>query len=254
MIKTEAEIEIMRQGGRILAELLQKVAAAVRPGIQTQALEDLTRQLLKNYPGATPAFLGYEGYPAALCVSINEEVVHGKPSKRVIQPGDLVSIDLGVKYQGLITDAATTVLVPLTTYDVTSDWQLKNKLLQVTRECLDRAIIQARPGKTLGVIGNVIENHARSGGFKVVHQLVGHGVGKELHEEPQIPNFGQPGEGQKLVEGMVLAIEPMLVAGNPELIEDKTTLAWKTVDGSPAAHFEHTVAITPDGPLILTKI
>lgn len=253
MIKTAEQIELMRQGGKILAEILQQVATAVRPGIPTQALEELTRQLLKNYPGTEPAFLGYDGYPAALCVSINDEVVHGKPSERIIQPGDLVSIDFGIKYQGLITDSATTVLVPLSSSQ-DDNWVLKNKLLNVTRECLDKAIAQTRLGNTIGHISYAVESHARSGGFAVVYQLVGHGVGQLLHEEPQIPNFGKPGEGLKLVEGMTLALEPMLVSGNPELVEDKTTLAWRTVDGSPAAHFEHTVAITTDGPLVLTKL
>ena len=244
----------MQAGGKILAEILRTLEQSVKAGIRTQELENLTRQLLNDYPGAQPTFLGYDGYPAVLCVSINEEVVHGLPSERIIQPGDLVSIDFGVKYQGFITDAATTMLTPLVTYDVASNWQLKNKLLAVTRECLAEAIKRARPGKTIGDIGSAIESRARSGGFKVVYQLVGHGVGKQLHEAPQIPNFGRPGEGESLVEGMVLAIEPMLVTGQPELIEDKTTLAWRTKDGSPAAHFEHTVAVTADAPLVLTKL
>ena len=254
MIYQPDEIKILRAGGKILAETLRTVAAAVRPGIPTRALEDLTRQLLKNHPGASPAFLGYDSYPAALCVSINEEVVHGLPGKRVIRPGDLVSIDLGVKYEGLITDAAISVLVPPSTSDVDSDRELKNKLLRVTQECLTLAVKQARPGKTIGDIGQVIQSHARSGGFAVVYQLVGHGVGKKLHEEPQVPNFGKSGEGEKLTEGMVLAIEPMLVMGKPEVMEDKTTLAWRTVNGSPAAHFEHTIAVTAKGPEILTLV
>ncbi|MEK7506613.1 MAG: type I methionyl aminopeptidase, partial [Patescibacteria group bacterium] len=218
-IKSLEEIQIMQAGGKILAEILRTLEQSVKAGIRTQELENLTRQLLNDYPGAQPTFLGYDGYPAALCVSINEEVVHGLPSERIIQPGDLVSIDFGVQYRGLITDSATTILVNSDDLTSSQDVKLKKKLLQVTRECLNLAIAQARPGKTIGDIGFAIQSHAEKNGFAVVRQLVGHGVGRGLHEEPEVPNFGQRGGGQKLEAGMILAIEPMLVAGKPEVIE-----------------------------------
>lgn len=252
MIYRPEEIKIMRAGGKILATILHELEQTVRPGMRTQELEDLTRQLLKKYPGASPAFLGYDGYPAALCVSINDEVVHGLPGDRMIELGDLVSLDFGIKYQGLITDSAATILVP--NLSTSQDERLKSKLLQTTLECLAKAIAQAKIGNALGDIGHAVQSHAKKNGLAVVYQLVGHGVGKELHEEPQVLNFGKAGKGEPLVEGIVLAIEPMLVAGKPEVIEDKTTLAWRTVDGSPAAHFEHTVAITDKGPEILTLV
>lgn len=249
-IKTEEEIEIMKEGGRILEEILKKLSDEVKPGIITWSLEEKARQLAKE-TGTEPAFLNYKGYPAALCVSINEEVVHGLPSQRKIEPGDLVSLDFGIKYKGLNVDSATTVLAKPSEND--PQLELKEKLLKITRECLDKGIEMARIGNTVGDIGSAVQRHAEKNGFSVIRDLVGHGIGKELHENPEVPNFGKPGKGPELVEGVVIAIEPMLTAGSDKVIEDKKTMAWKTKDGSLSAHFEHTVAITKDGPLILTE-
>lgn len=249
-IKTEKEIKIMKEGGKILAEILRKLSERVLPGIITWSLEEKARELIKKYPDTEPAFLGFNDYPAILCVSINEEIVHGLPSKRKILPGDLVSLDFGIKYKGLNIDSATTVLLK-TKND--SKLGLKEKLIEATKECLNKGISVAKIGNTIGDISNVIQKHAEKNGFSVIRDLVGHGIGRELHEEPEVPNFGRAGTGAKLKEGMTIAIEPMLSAGSYELIEDKKTLAWKTKDNSLSAHFEHTVAITKNGPLILTE-
>lgn len=256
--KTDEQIKIMKEGGRILAEILEKLAKTVKPGISTWNLEELAEELIKNYPGVEPAFKGYalnrpfKGYkyfPTALCVSINEEVVHTVPSpEKIVNPGDVVNIDFGVKYKDLITDSAITILVPNG-----KDIDLKRKLIQTTKECLDIGISKAKVGNTIGDIGNAIEEHAQKNDSSVIHQLVGHGVGVELHEDPEVPNFGVPGRGVKLEEGMTIAIEPMLTTGKPEVKENRKTLAWETKDGSLAAHFEHTIAVTKNGPIILTE-
>lgn len=249
-IKTEKEIEIMKQGGKILAEILKRLSEAVKPGITTWSLEEKTRQLTKE-AGAEPAFLGYHDYPAALCVSINEEIVHALPSERKIMAGDLVSLDFGIKYKGLNLDSATTVLAKPEKND--PDLELKNKLFKVTKACLEKGIEMTKVGNTVGDIGSTIQKHAEANGFSVIRDLVGHGIGKELHEGPEVPNFGKSGKGLILKKGMVIAIEPMLSVGSYQVIEDKDTLAWKTKDNSLSAHFEHTVAITKNGPLVLTS-
>ena len=249
-IKTEKEIEIMRQGGKILAEILKKLTKEVKPGITAWSLEEKARELVKQ-SGGEPAFLGFGNYPAALCVSINEEIVHCLPSERKIMPGDLVSLDLGIKYRGFNTDSAVTVLADSEKND--SQLELRKKLIKITKECLEKGISMAKAGNTIGDISNAIQKHAEKNGFSVIRDLVGHGIGKELHEEPEVPNFGVASRGQTLKEGMVIAIEPMLSAGSYEVTEDKKTLAWKTKDNSLSAHFEHTVAITQNGPLVLTR-
>lgn len=249
-LKTKEEIETMKQGGRILAGILKKLSDAVRPGITTWQLEERARELIKE-SGSQPAFLGFQGYPAVLCVSINEEIVHCLPSKRKLKEGDLVSLDLGIKYNGLNVDSAVTILIEPQKND--SQLELKKKLIKITKECLEKGIEAARIGNTIGDISWAIQKHAEENGFSAIRDLVGHGIGKNLHEEPQVPNYGKEGQGPELVEGMVLAIEPMLTAGSREIIEDKKTLAWKTKDGSLSAHFEHTVAITKNGPKVLTK-
>ena len=249
-IKTDEEIRTMKEGGRILAEILKKLSEEVKPGITTWSLEEKARRLIKE-AGAEPAFLGYNGYPAALCVSVNEEVVHCLPSERVVEPGDLVSLDFGVRYKSLNVDSATTILVE--TSGDNSQMDLKKRLVRVTKECLDIGISMAKPDNAIGDISNAVQKHVEKNGFSVVRDLVGHGIGRELHEEPEVPNFGKAGKGPKLEEGMVIAIEPMVTAGAHQVIEDKKTLAWKTRDGSLSAHFEHTVAITKNGPLVLTS-
>ncbi|MEK7579876.1 MAG: type I methionyl aminopeptidase [Patescibacteria group bacterium] len=261
-IKTKEEIEIMREGGRILAEILKELAEEVKPGITTWSLEEKARELIKEAglvegsrakPGiavAEPAFLGFNGYPAVLCVSINEEVVHSLPSERKIMLGDLVSLDLGLKYKGFNVDSAITVIAG---QEFDSEYDLKQKLIRITKECLDKGIEMARVGNSIGDISSVIQKHAEKNNLSVIRDLVGHGIGRELHEDPEIPNFGRSGTGPRLIEGMVIAIEPMLSAGSYQVIEDKKTFAWKTKDGSLSAHFEHTVAITKKGSLVLTE-
>lgn len=241
---------VMKEGGRILAEILKKLAEEVKPGIMTWSLEETVRRLI-NKTGAEPAFLGYKDYPAALCVSINEEIVHCLPSERKIMPGDLVSLDLGIKYKGFNVDSAMTILVGSEQND--SNLDLKKKLIQTTKECLDIGISQAKIGNTVGDISNAIQKHAEKNDFSVVRDLIGHGIGRELHEEPEVPNFGNPHAGPHLKERMTIAIEPMLSTGSYEVVEDKKTLAWKTKDNSLSAHFEHTMAVTKNGPLVLTK-
>lgn len=249
-IKTEEEIKTMKEGGRILADILEKLRQETKAGIATKELEKLTRRLIDE-AGVEPAFLGFNGYPAALCVSINEEVVHCLPSERKIMAGDLVSLDLGIKYMDFNLDSAITVLVEPSSDDPQID--LKKKLIRTTKGCLDIGISMARPRNTIGDISSAIQRHAERSGFSVIRDLVGHGIGRKLHEEPEIPNFGKAGKGPELVEGMVIAIEPMLSAGSYEVVEDKGTMAWKTKDNSLSAHFEHTVAITKNGPLVLTR-
>ena len=251
-VKTEQEIKIMAEGGKILKEILQNLSLAVKPGIKTEELDKLAEELVlswqKKLPKAEikPSFFGYRGYPAFICVSVNDEVVHGMPSVKVIKNSDIVSVDFAIIYRGFHVDSATTVAVG----QIPKEAQ---KLLDTTWESLNSGIEQAIVGNTIGHIGHAIQNYVEKNGFSVVRELVGHGIGSQLHEEPYVPNYGKKNEGEILKEGMALAIEPMVNAGGPEVIlaGDKTT--YKTKDGSLSAHFEHTVAITKDGPLILTN-
>lgn len=245
-LKTEKEIEIMKEGGRILGEILKKLEEAVKPGITTNDLEELVRELISFY-GVESSFLGFDGYPNILCTSLNDEVVHGIPSVRVLKEGDLLKIDMGVLHKGFHTDSATTVLVG------NSGDMVKRKLIQTTKESLEIGISKAKVGNTLGDIGAAIQKHVEDRGFNVVRDLVGHGVGRELHEEPQVLNYGKAGTGEKLVAGMVIAIEPMVVTGKWNIKNGKDGYAFITKDGGLAAHFEHSVAITNAGPLVLTK-
>ena len=233
-----------------MAEILKKLEKEIKPGITTWSLEEKARELVKQYPDTEPAFLGYNGYPAVFCVSINEEIVHSLPSERKIKSGDLVSLDFGIRFKGLNVDSATTILIKPEEGD--PKLGLKKELIKITKECLDKGIRAAKTGNTIGDISSAIQKHAEKNGFSVIRDLVGHGIGKELHEEPEVPNFGVAGRGPGLKEGMVIAVEPMLSSGSYEVVEDKKTLAWKTRDNSLSAHFEHTVAITKNGPLILT--
>lgn len=245
-IKTEKEIQIMKEGGKILGEILNKLADAVKPGMTTNDLEKLARELVLSY-GVESSFLGFDGYPAFLCTSINEEIVHGLPSDRILEEGDVLKIDMGVLHEGFHTDSATTVLVG------GKGDTIKRSLIQTTRESLEIGISKAKVGNTLGDVGAAIQKHIEDKGFNVVRDLVGHGIGKELHEPPQVLNYGKAGTGEKLVAGMVIAIEPMVVTGKWGIKNGKDGYAFVTKDGGLAAHFEHTIAITEEGPSILTK-
>jgi len=245
--KSVAEINKMRRSGHIVREVLDQVKALVAPGVTTMDLEIAAEKKIKEL-GAKPAFKGYYDYPCVLCTSINEEIVHGIPSpKRVLKTGDIVSIDCGVVLDGYYGDAAITVPVNGTLTE------LSRKLLAVTEASLYKGIEQARVGNTLGDVGAAVQETVEANGFSVVREFVGHGIGTRLHEEPQVPNFGKHGQGAKLREGMVLAIEPMVNSGGPEtrVLDDKWTAV--TADGSYSAHFEHCVAVTRDGPVILTQ-
>ena len=246
VLKSASEIEKMRRAGRVVREVLELVRSKVKPGVTTYDLEKAAEERLKEL-GIKPAFKGYHGYPCALCTSINSEVVHGIPSpKRVLKNGDIVSIDFGVVADGYYGDAAITV--PVGTIDPQSA-----RLLRATEESLEAAIRAVRPGATLGDIGATVQAVVEGEGFSVVRDFVGHGIGVQMHEDPQIPNFGEAGRGMKLKEGMVLAIEPMVNAGGPDVkvLADGWTAVAK--DGSMSAHFEHTVAVTPTGSRILTE-
>lgn len=243
--RSPKEIEKMRAPNQLVAAILAKLAAAVTPGITTAELDALAERWARE-AGGEPAFKGYRGFPATLCVSVNDEVVHGIPSSaRVLRSGDIVSIDMGVKLGGFYGDSALTVPVGDVPKETTA-------LLEVTSQSLERAIAQVRVGGRLSDIGHAVQEWVEAHGFSVVREFVGHGIGEALHEEPQIPNYGKPGRGPTLAEGMVLAIEPMVAMGRPETKVLKDGWTAVTRDGSLAAHFEHTVAVTKDGPLVLT--
>jgi methionyl aminopeptidase len=245
--KSPAEIEKMRRSGHVVREVLDHVRSLVVPGASTMDLERAAEQKMKDL-GVKPAFKGYYDYPCVLCTSINEEIVHGIPSeKRVLKAGDIVSVDCGVVLDGYYGDAAITVPVG---GEVTPELQ---KLLKVTEDSLYRGIEKVRIGNSVGDVGAAVQSFVEAAGFSVVREFVGHGIGTKLHEEPQVPNFGTPGHGARLREGMVLAIEPMVNFGKPEarVLSDKWTAV--TADGSYSAHFEHCVAVTKEGPMILTQ-
>jgi len=245
-LKTPQEIEKMRASGRILRQVHQAVEAAVKPGATTMDLEKVAEAKIKEL-GARAAFKGYNDYPACLCTSVNDEVIHGIPSaKRVLQEGDVVSVDCGVILDGYYSDAAVT-------YAVGQVAPAARKLLDVTKASLEQAIREAQVGATLGDIGAAVQEMCEAQGFGVVRDFVGHGIGKSMHEDPQVPNYGKRGKGTKLKAGMVLAIEPMINAGTADVKVLKDGWTAVTVDGSLSAHFEHTVAITKDGPVILTQ-
>lgn len=245
--KSQAEVEKMRRSGQIVRQVLQEVKAMVAPGVSTMDLERAAEDKIKEL-GAKPAFKGYYDYPCVLCTSVNNEIIHGIPSaKRVLKEGDIVSIDCGVVLDGYYGDSAITVPVGGKVSD-----ELK-KLLEVTETSLKKAIEEVRLGKTVGDVGAAVQEYVEANGFSVVRDFVGHGIGTRLHEDPQVPNYGTRGHGTRLREGMVLAIEPMVNIGKPgaRVLEDKWTAV--TEDGSYSAHFEHCVAVTKNGPLILTE-
>jgi len=251
-LKTQEDIEILQEGGKIHAYILRVLSESVVPGMSTFELDTLARALFEQYK-VEPAFLNYtpEGvsypYPAAVCISVNDEVVHGIPLEDIfLEEGDIVSIDIGVKHKGLITDGAITVAVG----EISLEAQ---KLINITKESLMVGIKAAQVGNTVGDIGHAIESFVKPYGYGVIKILAGHGVGYSVHEDPYIPNYGNPGEGEKLVPGMVIAIEPMLTLGTDEVAVTEDEYTYVTEDGSLAAHFEHTIAITEHGPVILTK-
>jgi methionyl aminopeptidase len=244
-IKSQENIAMMKRSGAILASIINELKAIVRPGIITKELDDLAAQLILQNK-VQPAFLGYGGFPANVCVSINEEIVHGIPSQRELKEGDLLSIDMGVIYEGWYSDSAITMIV-----DKNDDQEIK-KLINVTKEALAIGIKQAQVGNHIGAISHAIQSFVELHGYGIVRELVGHGIGRELHEDPHVPNFGSGGEGPQLKEGMVIAIEPMITMGDPKIELAPDGFTYKTKDNSLSAHFEHTIAITKNGPEILT--
>ena len=246
-LKSQREIDIMARGGGILAATLDHLRQHVRAGVSTKELDAVAEKFIRSHPGATPAFKGLYGFPASVCTSINDEIVHGIPSpRRVLQEGDLVKLDVGVKYEGYFTDSAITV--PVGKVDEESA-----RLIDVTRRALQAGIDAARVGNHIGDIGAAIEAVVTEAGYSTAADLVGHYVGSKPHGDPQVPNFGTPKRGAKLLSGLTIAIEPMVNVGGAatRTLRDRWTVV--TADGSRSAHFEHTVAITDTGPLVLTR-
>lgn len=246
-LKSDRELEIMARGGRILALTHEHLRTLVRPGISTKELDDATEDFIRSHEGATPAFKGMYGFPGSACISVNEEIVHGIPSpKRILREGDLVKLDVGVKLEGYFTDASITVGVG----SVTAEMQ---RLMDVTQQALAAGIAAAVLGNHIGDIGAAIWGVVGPAGYTVADDLVGHYVGSKLHGDPQVPNKGKPKRGPKLLPGLTIAIEPMVNIGGSatRTLADKWTIV--TADGSRSAHFEHTIAVTPEGPRILTR-
>ena len=245
IIKFDEEIAAMRQAGRIVATILEILSEQVKPGMKTKELDIIAEKELERL-GARPSFKGYRGFPASVCVSVNDEIVHGIPGERVLKEGDIVSLDFGVIYEGFQGDAAVTVAVGEVSPEA-------KRLIEATRDSLEAGIAAAYVGATLGDVSAAIQNCAESRGYSVVREYTGHGIGREMHEEPQIPNFGSPGTGPVLKKGMTLALEPMLNAGDwhTRLADDHWTVL--TADGSLSAHFEHTIVINDTEPEVLTR-
>jgi len=245
-IKTPEEIQIMREGGKILAAVLKEVEKSARPGITTLELDKLAEEsILKS--GAKPAFKGHEGFPFSLCASVNEVVVHGFPSAYVLKEGDIIGLDLGVLYKGFNTDMSITIPIGKVSFEA-------KRLINVTKKSLRLGIKKAKVGNTFGDIGNSVQRFVEDQGYGVVRELCGHGIGKEVHEEPRIPNFGKRGSGEAIKEGMVFCIEPMVTMGDYQLKKADDGYGYAARDNSLTAHFEHTIAITKKGPRILTEI
>jgi len=244
VLKSRDEIAIMREAGRINAEVLQLLVERLRPGLVEKELDEIVRREFKKR-SVIPAFLGYQGYPATVCVSINDEIVHGIPGDREVADGDIVSLDLGCIHKGFVADAAVSVAVGSATPEA-------RRLVEVTREALNRGIGAARAGSRLGQVGAAIQSYVEGEGFSVVREYVGHGVGRKMHEDPQVPNYGDPESGPVLREGMVIAIEPMVNAGDWRTKRDPDNWTVRTMDGSLSAHFEHTLAIRDGEAEVLT--
>lgn len=244
VIKSPREIEVMREAGRLTAQTIEELKKLVAPGITTRELDESAARFIRA-AGAVPGFLGYQGFPRNICASVNEQVVHGIPGSRRLKPGDIISLDIGVMHRGYWGDAAVTLPVGEVSPEA-------RRLMQVTEASLYAGLEKVRPEARLTDIGNAVQSYVESHGFSVVREFVGHGIGQKMHEEPQIPNFGPPGKGPVLKPGMVLAIEPMVNTGtyHVKVLSDNWTVV--TRDGKPSAHFEHTVAVGEDGPIILT--
>lgn len=244
-VKTASQLERMRRAGQVVGKLLSVLPEAVRPGVTTLELDELARETIRRF-GAEPAFKGYRGFPAHICTSVNEEVVHGIPSRRRLQEGDIVGLDVGAVLEGYYADAAITVPVGRVSEKAV-------RLMEVTEQALAAGIAMAVEGRRLSDISHAVQKAVEGAGYSVVRDFVGHGIGTQLHEPPQIPNYGAPGYGPTLQSGMVLAIEPMVNQGKPEVkvLEDGWTAV--TADGTLSAHFEHTVAVTGESPEILTR-
>lgn len=245
ILKSKQEIAYMREAGKILAHVHEVLKDAIKPGLTTKELDELAEAEIKKH-GAEAAFKGYHGYPASICTSINEEVVHGIPGLKTLKDGDIISIDVGTIYKGYYADAAKTHPVGAVSEEL-------QQLMEVTRQSFYEGLKYCMEGNRLSDISHAIQSYVESYGFSVVRDLVGHGIGRNMHEDPQVPNYGSPGRGPRLAEGMVLAIEPMVNMGTHlvETLQDNWTVV--TADGKPSAHYEHTVAITKDGPMILTS-
>jgi len=245
-IKSQEEIKIMAEGGKILAGIMEELGRKVEPNIVTKELDRVAETLVLK-SGGTPSFKGYQGFPFALCISVNEEIVHGFPSERKLQEGDIVSLDLGMKYKGFHSDMAVTLPVGKISPEA-------QRLIRVTKKALKRGIKKVRPGVTFGDIGNSIQRHVESQGFNVIRDLCGHGIGKEIHEDPQILNYGKRRTGEKLEEGMTFCLEPMVAVGSWEIGQADDGYGFKTADNSLSAHFEHMMVVTKDGAKILTVL
>lgn len=243
-LKSPREILIMKEGGKILKEIIQELKKISKPGVRTKYLEKKCRELL-NKRKVKPSFLNFEGYPAVLCTSINEEIVHTLPSERILKEGDIFSLDLGIYFKGYHIDMAVTVPIG----KVLSETR---RLIRVTKKALKLAIKKANINNTLGDIGSTIQEYVESQGFNIIRDLCGHGIGKKLHEPPQILNFGKPNQGETIKEGMVFCIEPMVTVGNYKIKKSKDGFGYETEDKSLSCHFEHTIAVTKKGPIVLT--
>lgn len=244
-IKSSQEIQIMAEGGKILVKIMKELEKEVKPGITTKELDRAAEALILKY-GAKPSFKNYEGFPACLCISVNEEIVHVIPSGRVLKEGDIVSLDLGILFKGFHTDMAITLPVG----KVLPETQ---RLIRVTKKALKAGLKKVRPGNTFGDLSNTIQRYVESQGFNVVRDLCGHGIGRKIHEDPQIPNFGKRGSGPEIKEGMVFCLEPMVIIGDWKLKKAKDGYGLQTKDGSLSCHFEHTIAATQNGRQILTE-
>jgi len=244
--KSKKEIEKMRASGKLVGQVLAHLRTLVEPGISTIEIDQVAEKMIRD-AGAIPTFKGYNGFPFSICASVNEQVVHGFPSGYKLKEGDIFSIDCGATLEGFVGDTATTV--PVGSVD-----ENRLKLIKVTEQCLDLAIEQCRPGNHLGDIGWAVQQHAEANGYSVVRDYVGHGIGRRMHEDPQIPNYGKPGHGPKIKSGYVFAVEPMVNNGThfTKVLSDGWTVV--TMDGQPSAHVEHTIAITDDGPEVLTRV
>jgi methionyl aminopeptidase len=244
--KSQKEIDKMRASGQLVGRVLQQLRSMVEPGITTLEVDRAAEQMIRE-AGAYPTFKGYNGFPFSICASVNEQVVHGFPSQYQLKEGDIFSIDVGATLEGFVGDTATTVAVGRVAED-------RLRLMKITEECLELAIEQCREGNHLGDVGFAVQSHAEAHGYSIVRDYVGHGIGRRMHEDPQIPNYGKPGKGPKIKKGYVFALEPMVNMGSlhTKTLPDGWTVV--TVDGQPSAHFEHTVAITEDGPEVLTRV